>query len=152
MAAFPVAVSRVASIIVSVTEWSRPGIQSTPTSRKVIRLGLGARVGAGCAVGSVFGWTVDPSGSVGIGVAVDGAGVPRPRRSLFWIVTLVSYQAQVPATKMPCVATMITTSAATNAIYRGRDRGRRDVDRKAWPTATILHAPKTMTAPATARK
>src|ERR1035437_8291143 len=123
MAAFPVTVSMPASIIVTVREWSRPGIQSTPTSRKVIRFGLGARVGDAHAVGSIFGWTVDPSGSVGIGVATDGAGVPRPRGALFWIVTLVSYQAQVPATKRPCVATMTTTSAATNASCRGRDRG-----------------------------
>src|SRR5664280_1301618 len=146
MAAFPVTVSRLASIIVSVSEWSRPGIQSTPTKRKVIRLELGGRVGDGCAVGTViaFGWSEDPSGIVGTGVAADGEAVPRPRGSLFWIVTLVSYQAQVPATNRPCVATMTTTRAATNASCRGRDRGRRDVDRKAWPTATILHAPKAM--------
>src|SRR5450759_905095 len=154
MATFSVSVSMLTSIIWCGREWSRPTIQSTPMSRNVMRLGLGARVGVGWPVGRVFafGWSDEPSVGVRAGVDVDGAGDPKPRRSLFWIVTLVSYQAQVPATKMPCEATMITTRATPNASCRDRDRGWREAERKAWPTARTLHTPKAMTTPATARK
>ena len=109
MTAFAVAVSMLASIIVSVSEWSRPGIQSTPTSKNVIRLGSGARVAVGTAVcacvGPVFasGWRDDPFSGVELAADVDGDGDgdPRPRKSLFWIETLVSYHAQVPTATRP---------------------------------------------------
>ena len=42
----------------SVTEWLRPAIQSTPISRNVIRFGFGARVGVDSGVGTIVSFVV----------------------------------------------------------------------------------------------
>ncbi len=98
-ATFPVVVSMLTTIRVSVSRWARPVMKSVPTARNVIRVGLGV----GAAVASIpgptpAGWNSEVSAGVGVGTGVGvlvgpAVGVASTCAAKNWLLAAMSRSA-----------------------------------------------------------